>query len=136
MALWRKYFNYFFRVGLDAVLLSFTLLCCRTSALDTSIALCAILLVVMDTQDTLTPAMREALAAAGRLGGKRRTQAQADAHRAVLAAVNARRVLTPLADLSCDCAAGQSLPLDQPSGHRAACPRGRAIKRRGLLPAP
>ena len=136
MVLWQKYFNYFFRAGLDAVLLLFTLSCCRASGLDTSIALCAILLVIMDTQDALTPAMREALAAAGRLGGKRRTQVQADAHRAVLAAVNARRVLTPLVDLSCRCAAGQSLPLGRLAGHRATCPRGRAIKRRGLLPVP
>ena len=40
------------------------------------------------------------------------------------------RPVKPLDDIACTCAAGP----DTLEGHRAYCPRGRAIKRRGLLP--
>ena len=61
-----------------------------------------------------------------RVLGRRRSERKAAASRANLAAYN---TLRPLADLACTCGAGMAL-----AGHHSHCPRGRAIKRRGLLP--
>ena len=79
-------------------------------------------------KDKLTPTMRRALAAAGRIGGSATTPLKSATAAANIA--GQRRPLKPLSDFPCTCPAGP----DTLEGHRAYCPLGRAIKRRYLTP--
>ena len=88
------------------------------------------------TADLITPAVRRALAIAGRVGGSVSTPRKAAA-----AAANARHSAAtrarsgplpkPLHDISCTCAAANTLiRADGLPAHPTTCPRGRAIRRR------
>lgn len=79
-------------------------------------------------QEGLTEGMRAALAAAGRLGGRSRSERKAAAGRVNASKATAARGLRPLSAFACTCPAGAGTL----AGHRAYCPLGRAIKRRGL----